>query len=127
MQTFYVSIVFYNASLAGIKMTFLLQYYRILAIQRMRTICVAAMVIIGCWGLSQILVQIFVCNPIEGAWDKSVEAKCIPNFPQWYINAGGNIITDIVILILPLPVIGKLNLERPQKWILLFIFCLGFL
>lgn len=93
----------------------------------MQRIYIAAIVIVGCWGLSQVLVGIFMCRPVQGFWDQSVEATCIPNFPQFYINAAGNIITDIAVLVLPLPVINRLNLAKPQKILLLGIFSLGFL
>lgn len=122
-----MSIVFYCAALLAIKMGFLFQYYRVLAVQHMRIVYLVAMVIVGGWALSQTLVGIFTCTPINGFWDKSIESKCIPNLPQWYINAAGNIITDIAVFCLPLPAIWKLNLAKPQKLLLLGIFSLGFL
>ncbi|KAK3322929.1 putative integral membrane protein [Apodospora peruviana] len=127
LRDFYVSIVFYCAALLAIKLTFLFQYYRVLAVQQMRIVYMVAIVIVGGWGLSQLLVGIFICTPIEGFWDSTVESTCIPNIPQWYINAAGNIITDIAVFLLPLPAIWKLNLVKQQKILLLGIFCLGFL
>ncbi|KAJ0385122.1 hypothetical protein COL922a_007005 [Colletotrichum nupharicola] len=124
--TFYITIVFYNASLAGIKMTFLFQYWRVLAIQKMKKIFIAAMILVGGWSISQILVEIFICTPIPTFWDKDVKGTCIPNYPQWYINAAGNIITDLLVFVLPLPVIGNLKLAPGQKYVLVGIFCLGF-
>jgi len=108
-------------------MGFLFQYYRVLAVQHMRMVYIVAMFIVGGWALSQTFVGIFTCTPIKGFWDKSIESTCIPNLPQWYINAAGNIITDIAVFCLPLPAIWKLNLAKPQKLLLLGIFCLGFL
>ena len=49
------------------------------------------------------------------------------NQTQWFSNAALNILTDLIVFILPLPVIGKLNLAKGQKYSLLGIFCLGFL
>src|SRR6266511_3333345 len=118
-KTFYVSINLYTSCLMAIKMTFLLQYYRVLAIHKYRRIYIAAITIVGCWSLSQILVGIFICTPISGFWDQTVKATCIPNEPQWYANAAGNIVTDIAIFILPLPVLSSLNLARPQKVMLI--------
>ncbi|KAK0385137.1 hypothetical protein NLU13_7615 [Sarocladium strictum] len=127
LRTFYVSIVFYNAALFGIKMTFLLQYWRIIAIQRMKKVFYVAMFIVLGASLSQVPVQIFTCTPIAGFWDKSItDARCIDNQVQWFSNAGINILTDVIVFVLPLPVIGKLNLARGQKYSLLGIFCLGF-
>lgn len=117
----------YCAALFAIKMTFLFQYYRVLAVQNLRKVFLAAIVIVGAWSLSQLLIGIFICSPIQGFWDSTVQAKCIPNYPQFYINAAGNIVTDIVVFALPLPIIGKLQLAKPQKIMLLGIFSLGFL
>ena len=122
-----MSIVLYTSSLLFIKLTFLFQYYRLMAVQKMRRVYIAAIFIVGGWGLSQVLVGIFLCHPVEGFWDQSVKATCIPNYPQFYINAAGNIITDVAVFVLPLPVISHLKLPKTQKLILLGIFSLGFL
>ncbi len=128
LRDFYVSIVMYCAALLFIKLSFLFQYYRVLAVQtRMRYIYIASIVVVGGWALSQVLVGIFACNPVSGFWDSSIKAKCIPNIPQWYINAGGNIITDVLVFALPLPAIWRLQLPKASKIVLLFVFSLGFL
>ena len=119
--------MFYCAGLFGAKMTFLLQYYRILAVQRMRIVYIIAMIVIGAWAFAQVLIMLLICRPIQGLWDKSVPAECMPNVPQIYVNAGGNIITDIAIFLLPMPAIKHLNLKRPQKILLFGLFSLGFL
>lgn len=126
-KNFYVAVVLYAAALMFIKLTFLLHYYRLLAIQGMKKVYQAAIVLVGGWALSQVLVGIFICWPIQGFWDKSIDAKCIPNQPQWYINAAGNIVTDVMVFLLPIPAIRSLRLPRTQKFILGGIFSLGFL
>ncbi|KAM6525676.1 hypothetical protein FALCPG4_011214 [Fusarium falciforme] len=126
LKNFYVAVVLYAASLLFIKLTFLLHYYRLLAIQGMKKVYQAAIAIVGSWAVSQVLLGIFVCQPIHGFWDKTVDAKCIPNQPQWYINAAGNIVTDVMVFLLPIPAIRSLRLPRTQKFILAGIFSLGF-
>ncbi|OIW28146.1 hypothetical protein CONLIGDRAFT_716508 [Coniochaeta ligniaria NRRL 30616] len=125
-KTFYVSIVLYNASLTAVKFTFLAQYYRVFRVKKMQKIIMVAGVFIGCWALSQLLIVIFTCNPVSKFWDSSVSGTCIPNLPFWYINAAGNIVTDVTIFILPLPVLRHLNLQRQQKILLIGIFSIGF-
>jgi len=125
-KTFYVTIVLYNATLMSAKVTFLLQYYRVFTLRKMRIIVLAALSIIGCWCLSQLLVVIFNCNPIHKFWKPETPGTCIPNLPFWYINAAGNIVTDVAIFILPLPVLSSLNLRKAQKLVLMGIFSLGF-
>lgn len=88
---------------------------------------IVAMVVVGCWSLSQVLVGIFICTPVAGFWDKSLDPKCIAVPLEWYINSAGNIATDIVIFILPMPILGHLSLPRTEKLVLVGIFSLGFL
>ncbi|KAF7536281.1 hypothetical protein G7054_g4656 [Neopestalotiopsis clavispora] len=107
-------------------MTFLAQYYRVLAIKKTRLVLKILMLVIGGWSLSQVFVGIFICQPVAKFWNDSLDGHCIPNLPQWYINAAGNIVTDIAVFILPLPVLGHLHLPKQQKLILLGIFSLGF-
>lgn len=127
-QEFYVSIVIYCAGLLFLKLTFIFQYYRVLAVSlQMRLVYWAAMFIVGAWALSQTLIGIFACTPVAAFWDKTIpNARCIPNLPQFHINAAGNIITDVAVFALPLPAIWKLNLVRAQKVVLTVIFSLGF-
>ncbi|KAI1381886.1 hypothetical protein F4677DRAFT_439693 [Hypoxylon crocopeplum] len=126
LKGFYVSITLYNVGLMFVKLAFLTHYYRVLAIKKMRTTFIVAMVIIGCWSLSQIIIGIFICDPVSGFWEKSTDPKCIPNYPQWYINAAGNIATDIAIFVLPLPALVHLHLPKAQRLVLIGIFSLGF-
>lgn len=111
----------------AIKLCFLFGYYRVLGVQHMRMVYIVAIVIVGGWSLSQVFVGIFICTPVQGFWDTTIESKCIPNIPQWYINAAGNIITDVAVFLLPLPAIWGLTLAKRQKALLMGIFCLGFL
>ncbi|KAI3329233.1 hypothetical protein HD806DRAFT_482265 [Xylariaceae sp. AK1471] len=126
LKNFYVSIIFYNTGLMVVKLTFLTQYYRVLVSRRFRIICAVAMVIIGLWSFSQVLVGIFICLPVAGFWDSSLNPQCIPTPLQWYINAAGNIVTDIAIFVMPLPVLVRLKLPKAQRLSLVGIFSLGF-
>lgn len=122
-----MSIAFYNSGLLFVKITFLAQYYRVLAVERIRVMLIVAMVVVGSWSLSQVLVGIFICTPVAGFWDRSLDPKCIAVPLEWYINSAGNIATDIVIFVLPMPILGHLSLPKAEKLVLVGIFSLGFL
>lgn len=94
----------------------------------MRKVVIYALVLVAMWSISQLLIVIFSCTPIETFWlgEDVTGGKCMPNLPFWYINAGGNIITDVMIFIIPLPALGSLKLRRNQKLALIGVFCLGF-
>ncbi|KAF3762222.1 hypothetical protein M406DRAFT_220062, partial [Cryphonectria parasitica EP155] len=126
LRNFYFSIVLYNLTLSLIKLTFMIQYYRVLSVHKMKMIIWALGTVIMLWALSQLLVSIFTCFPLQKFWETDLPGRCMPDLPFWYINAAGNIITDVAIFILPLPVLHNLHLHKKQKYFLLGIFSLGF-
>ncbi|KAB5583271.1 putative integral membrane protein [Coniochaeta sp. 2T2.1] len=126
LRSFYVSIILYCAALSAVKMTFLFQYYRVFGVFALRRVFIAAILVVGAWGLTQVAVGIFICFPVAGFWDLRVKARCIPNYPQFYANAAGNIATDVAVLVMPFPLLKRLRLPRQQKVLLFGIFGLGF-
>ncbi|KAK8137527.1 hypothetical protein PG984_003020 [Apiospora sp. TS-2023a] len=124
MKTFFVMVVFYNLAIASFKLCFLAQYYRIINSKTMRRLIFAATAFVG---VTQVSLNIFQCTPVSGFWEPGPGVKCLPIVPGWYIAAAGNIVADILIILIPLPLIKGLNLPRAQKLALAGIFCLGFL
>jgi hypothetical protein len=118
----------YNTAMMFIKMTFLLQYFRVFQhVYSMWVAYIVAMIIVGCWCLTQTLLVIFACLPVQAFWDASTlaEAKCWIRPDFVYINAGGTIVTDLIVLFLPLPTLLHLKLRPTQKWGLIGIFGIG--
>ncbi|KAK5996634.1 hypothetical protein PT974_01971 [Cladobotryum mycophilum] len=69
---------------------------------------------------------IFACNPIAKSWDVRITGgECINRASLYIATAAVNIISDVIIFILPLPVIVRLQIPRRQKIGLLLIFVLG--
>lgn len=86
--------------------------------------------------LLQILVTILQCQPTSAWWERfnpthplqPDDYKCtVDSVKFFYGNAIPTIVTDILILLLPLPYITTLQLPRGQKWALAGIFCVGLL
>ncbi len=124
---FYVSAILYRASLVAIKICFLLHYLRIFPLGNVRRFCFILLSIIAVWGLLQVLLVIFQCRPVSGFWDKSTDSVCLPLAPLSYVHAAGNIVTDIAIFALPLPVLNTLSLPWAEKLLVFSVFGLGFL
>lgn len=58
-------------------------------------------------------------------WDPSVKGRCI-NIHEYFIGiAVPNIITDIALLVMPLPYMWRLQVPLPKKIALMFVFVLG--
>jgi hypothetical protein len=73
----------------------------------------------------QVLAAIFSCTPVSGFWDFSLPSQCISGHYYYLGVAIPNIVTDIVLLIIPLPYIWKLRINGLQKVAVSGIFVLG--
>lgn len=122
---FYLSILFYYCGLGSIKLALLLQYKSLVSVKS-KTLILVVTILISAWSLSLILVSIFNCSPVSGFWRQDISSTCIPTLPLWYVNAAGNILTDLIIFSLPIPFVWKLNMPCSQRLSLLGVFCLGF-
>lgn len=121
----------YQITLFFTKLTLFFQFFRIMRQTPGRTLketYIVIMSIISAWQIGQVFVQIFACIPVRASWDKTVVgAKCQDITITRDMNSIANIVTDFIILLMPLPVIWRLALPRNQKYVVSGIFSLGFL
>lgn len=67
-----------------------------------------------------------MCTPISYFWNPSLpNGHCLDKHAVWFANASLNIITDLAIFILPMPVFHDLHLPRRQRIALMAVFGLG--
>ena len=116
----------YLAAVLFSKLAILAIYLRIFTFRSFR---------ITCWTLAAILVTnwfvftvaaFLMCIPLEYLWNKRLEGgHCfdIDGFYRW--STFPNIITDVVMLILPLPVVWRLQTSRSIKIGLTLTFATG--
>lgn len=106
----------YATSIATIKISILLMYRRIFPTTKfsIATYVVGAVVIV--WCIAVVLVSIFTCIPVQNFWESEQIASCHVNSLSAYLaNAVPNIITDVTILCLPMPMVWNLQLSTFRK------------
>jgi hypothetical protein len=82
--------------------------------------------VIFAWWVAVVFISIFSCSPIYGFWDKTtIQAHCVNNKEFYIGNAVPNIVTDVIILAMPIRIIWSLQTTMMQKATLSFIFLLG--
>lgn len=71
----------------------------------------------------------FPQRPVSDYWTISIlpQASCINQTAHLLYAGTANVLLDIVIVLLPLPVIKKLRLPRNQQIALISLLCTGFL
>ncbi|GKT46701.1 satratoxin biosynthesis SC1 cluster protein 4 [Colletotrichum spaethianum] len=94
-----------------------------------RTFKIAARITTGlcvCWMLFTILIGIFICQPVAMNWNPATPGgKCGDQNAAFAAVGYFDLATDLIILILPVPMVYKLHLRWPYKVALYFIFGAG--
>lgn len=79
------------------------------------------------WSVVFVLVSIFSCRPVHALWDWELQpvSYCI-NSPGFYgTMAVVTILTDVLILCMPVRQVWKLQLSQRSRIALTFIFLIG--
>ncbi len=118
--------VTYKAAINLVKCCILLLYLRLFhVVGWFRVSCWALLAVVGMYCTASITVTIVQCRPLIRAFDKDTPGTCIDTAKFWFANAGFSIATDIIILLLPMPLVWKLVLPNAQKIALIAVFAVG--
>ena len=75
--------------------------------------------------IAEIFLSIFQCTPVHKAWDTEVKGSCVPVHLAAVIPAAINVVTDVITVLIPVPIIWNLQMERNRKLQLVGIFLLS--
>lgn len=106
----------------------LLLYTRIFSVPALILAARLTAGLIIAWATATILAGFFICQPFAFNWDKSIPGGwCGNQVLSFQITGALNIVTDLTVLLLPLPVLVKLRMPVYQRIVLLAVFSLGLL
>ncbi|KAK4655854.1 hypothetical protein QC762_306080 [Podospora pseudocomata] len=130
LKLFYMAETFYLVILALTKISILCFYLRIFPQLHFRTITLVVMTWVGLSGLIFVFCQIFQCAPISFIWEGWRKGEfgpfsCLDINALGYTTAAFSIAQDIVILVMPLPLLIKLNVNVRSKICIIVMFSLG--
>ncbi|KAL2277185.1 hypothetical protein FJTKL_00189 [Diaporthe vaccinii] len=121
----WASILCYAVSLAAIKTSILLQFLRFLVGPRVTRFCWVMVGVCICYGIASVFATIFFCVPVSGFWSPSPTDKCISRQGLWLTHSAINIVTDVIIFLIPVPTVLRLNMNMRQKIAVIGVFCVG--
>jgi hypothetical protein len=127
----YIGQILYVGSLACVKISILLFLQRIFPSVVMRRVLRGLLIFVLCFSVTNVYLFAFQCDTPEYYFSKikATETKnggvCLAPQVVYYPMAAINILTDIVIWLLPVPMIVKARLSRREKLGLLWVFLLG--
>ncbi|PVH86400.1 hypothetical protein DL98DRAFT_567785 [Cadophora sp. DSE1049] len=126
LRSLYIAESFYVITLAATKISVLLLYLRIFPHRSFR---IATSATIGMIALSTTIIffmTVFSCHPVAFFWNRDIRSgTCMDVNALAYANSAMSIIQDLLIVILPLPMLVKLNMGRKKKIGVGFMFAVG--
>ncbi|CAL8580356.1 hypothetical protein XPA_006085 [Xanthoria parietina] len=127
----WVNEILYSPVISIIKAVILLQYIRLFAPNRsvdpllfFASWTLIALIIL--WNFACFWVSIFACSPVEKFWNTLItDGKCLNFSLNILLTCLFNIITDVLILILPSRAVWRLRIPLKKKFAIVSLFGIG--
>jgi hypothetical protein len=114
------------AANTAVKFSILHLYITIFPSQRVQWICYSVMVLSICYWISVFLETFLLCTPVEFNWDKTIAGTCNPNALTAYVVAASiNLVIDVFIVVLPIPLLWRLQMSLAKRLGTISLFSLG--
>ena len=84
-------------------------------------------IMVGLHSLATVLTTLLICRPVAAAWDSDVSGECGDQVVTYVVLESVGALTDLIILILPIPAIWKTHLPRQQKLVVSILLSVGVL
>jgi hypothetical protein len=125
LKWFFIAQTPYKVTVCLYKISVILLYLRIFVTKTFRIAAFVVLSIVVGYSLGGIGATIFQCVPIRGAWVKNSGATCINSDQFWVAYAVLNILTDVLVLALPVGPIMNLHLRWRERFLIWGVFMLG--
>ncbi|KAI1372738.1 hypothetical protein F4677DRAFT_449221 [Hypoxylon crocopeplum] len=118
----------YAATLGLVKISVILMFMRIFFVNRYKLAAIVVMVFTIVWVFLTVLMELLLCRPMEMNWNSRTPGGTCGDQKAGLVAVGIlDIINQLAILMLPLPVVLKVGMDMRYKIITACIFGIGIL
>lgn len=115
----------YTVSIVLAKLSILFFYSRIFKERAFKIALYASFGFVIAWFVAIEITVLAQCRPVSALWDFTQPGVCI-DLQKFFMGAGiPNVLLNFIILVLPLPMIWTLDIEKKHKFALSSVFLLG--
>lgn len=123
-QILYVDVLVYSFALPLPRLVILLLYIRVFPTPKFKIAVYAVGTFVVAWCPAVLFADMFQCSPVAFIWDKSIKGgKCINKQAFYRYIAVPIVLSDVAVLVLPLPMIWQLRMTIKQKLALSGVLC----
>lgn len=128
LKALYVCYIIYDTSISLPKFSVLLFYARIFGTQKkpFKYLLWFTHFLVFSWLVSVALLGVLLCSPIEKQWKPSTPGHCHPNTVLWLSSAIPSVGIDLILLLLPLPMLWRLQMAKSRKILIMTVFACGY-
>jgi hypothetical protein len=124
-QVFWVSEWFWATSVTSFRLSILILYAGIFKTHRFHKVVIATAVVVFLYFVACVFTISLLCRPVQFNWDRSIAGTC-GNVKAIEVFSGAfNMLVDLWVVFLPLPVIWKLQMTLQKEWGITASFALG--
>ncbi|KAF2865698.1 hypothetical protein BDV95DRAFT_599405 [Massariosphaeria phaeospora] len=126
LQYCFAGQMLYTWGISMVKFSIVAFYWKLFRVTARVPILIVAS-ICAIWLIAFTFVFIFACDPVRASWDITIgpTAKCIDIKTLYVAAAIPNVLTDVLLILLPLPYVWRLHAPIAQRIVLVFVFLLG--
>jgi len=118
----------YYAAMASVKLSYLWFYLRIFPQPEFRKWIWTCMGLVSGYWVGSMLQIFLICTPFEMNWNPSIPGGHCASYNVAFVTIGiFNMITDLIIMLLPIPFIRNIQMAVGTKIGLVAIFSIGLL
>lgn len=108
-----------------LKASVLISYNRIFENRIFRLASYGVGTAVSLWGLACTIGAFTQCIPLKKLWDPTVTGACVDYSRLFIFYSTLNLITDFIIVVMPLPIIWRLQMPREKRITVCVMFGLG--
>lgn len=90
-----------------------------------RSVAFCVMGLVGLFGMSVLLSTFLNCRPFAKTWNPMLPGHCGSNTGQVLATSIVNVVIDLIIIVLPMPMIWSLQMAQGRKLALTVTFGMG--
>lgn len=126
-QIFFTVTAIFAPACTTLKFSILFFYHRIFIVRKFHIWCIVVGVVTLAWMLASSLSSILACQPLAYYWDRSIPGGHCANVITlgYIITLPLDILTNIALLVMPMPLLWKLQMEFWKKVAVTGVFLLG--
>lgn len=125
-QSHYVNSLLYITALGLVKISVCLHVYGLSPVRVQRTASLAVGCFCALWALTSFIVIAFQCK-LPHTWEVVSGGKCIHELAFWTYFGTLNMLTDLALIVLPVPIVLKLQISGGKKAVIMSCYALRFL